>query len=49
MVYWCLYTLRFNLDIYEFYIYFMADGKPFLLFLLVTLTDVIIKVTVADL
>ena len=48
MVYWCLYTLRFNLGIYELYSILWQMLSHLMLFLIIALTDVIIKVTVAD-
>ena len=45
-----MYTLRFNLGIYDLFLfYIMADVKPFMmLYLIISLTDAIVKVTVAD-
>ena len=48
VVYWCLYTLRFNLGMYEFYFILWQMLSHLMLFLIIVLTDVIIKVTVAD-
>ena len=48
MVYWCLYTLRFNLGIYEFYFILWQMLSHLMLFLIIVLTDVIVKVTVTD-
>ena len=48
MVYWFLYTLRFNLGMYEFYFILWQMLSHLMLFLIIVLTDVIVKVTVAD-
>ena len=46
MVYWCLYTLRFNLGISEICSFFILLQmlSHIMLFLIIILTDVIVKV-----
>ena len=46
MVYWCLYTLRLNLGISEFVLIFQLWQmlSHIMLFLIILLTDVIVKV-----